>query len=201
MSNGKTNFIAIAEPMARHARFPMSLQMASMLWAAFAFLAGAAFLWGGQPTEAWLQRGLRSFFWAVVLMGAGSCWFLWKVAHLGEADFGNYRNWLLLGFGGAAVGSFFHLRDFLAVRGAAVLTLLGAQEFLSAAYMHYDRPGRLLMVVGVYLAIVAALYFGALPYRARDLLEWVFARSLRARLAGASALAYAAALAVLALSF
>lgn len=91
---------------------------------------------------------------------------------LSEADFGNYK--LLIG--GVAIGvallSFVYAADFLAVRGWAMLVLLFSREVLDAAFLQ-DAQSRLVLVSIVYFFIVAALYFGAWPYRMRDLIEWM----------------------------
>src|SRR5579884_3290681 len=60
------------------------------------------------------------------LFGVGSVWFLSNVWNLSPADFGDYRVLLTIGFGLVAVLAFKCVPDFLAVRGAAVLVLLGA---------------------------------------------------------------------------
>lgn len=121
---------------------------------------------------------LRSPMAAYIVFGLASAWFLWDVAHLGESDFGQYRNWLLLLFGGVAVASFLYLKDFLVVRGWAILALLVAKVLLDAAYMQAPM-GRLFLVVFSYLLILEALYFGALPYKMRDLSHWIFAKKSR----------------------
>jgi hypothetical protein len=123
---------------------------------------------------------------AIVLLGGGGGWFLWNVSQLGKADFGDYRHLLLLLFGGALLGSFFLVRDFLAVRGAAVLTLMAANGALKSAFGLYEIPQRLVLVTCVYVAIVLALYLGTVPYRLRDFFEWLHARAGRPRLLGAS---------------
>ena len=61
----------------------------------------------------------------------GACiWFLLKIADLGEADFGQYKHWLLLLFGFAFVGCCIYWKDFLIVRGIAMLALMSIQKLL-----------------------------------------------------------------------
>lgn len=139
---------------------------------------GLVFLLIGERGQAAIRRLPRSMPAAVVCFGGGALWFLFHVSQLGEADFGNIRHWLLILFGGVAVMGFFVCRDFLAVRGVAVLMLLAANDLLSAAYMQ-EPVARLWLVGYVYLGIVAALYFGTVPYRVRDLLDWLFAKTSR----------------------
>jgi hypothetical protein len=70
--------------------------------------------------------------------------------------------------------------DFLAVRGLATLVLLGAMPLLESAYMEYAKPQRLFMVTVVYVALSAAIWLGAQPWRLRDFIAWLFARPGRA---------------------
>lgn len=143
----------------------------------------------------------RSMTAALLLMGSGAGWFLWKIAHLGEADFGDYRYLLFTLFLAVTVSSFFTLRDFLAVRGLAVLLLLLGQVLLQSAYMHYDKPQRLLLVIATYVGIVTALYLGALPYRMRDFSNWLIAHPRRFRSCGALLGGYGIALTMVAFTF
>jgi hypothetical protein len=127
----------------------------------------------------------RSISAAILLMGGGGLWFLYNVAHLGQSDFGDYKKLLLALFGGALIGSFFFLRDFLAVRGAAVLTLVAANDFLKSAYALYDIPQRLVLVTVLYVLVVIAIYLGTVPFRLRDFFGWLFVNRSRPRALGA----------------
>ena len=97
--------------------------------------------------------------------------------------------------------SFYCVPDFLAVRGLSVIVLVGAMPLLDAAYMEYDHPQRLLMVTPVFLAIAAAIWLGAQPWRLRDFLEWLFRAAGRARLVGGLLLAYGLLLAAVAFTY
>src|SRR5690606_9150535 len=115
-------------------------------------------------------------------------------------DFGAYRHYLFLGFGVVAVLSFFHARDFLAVRGLAILILLAANVLLDAAYMQ-EPAGRLFLVSFVYLAIVAALYLGMSPFRMRDFFGWLFATDGRPKILGGVLLFYGLLLNIVAFTY
>jgi hypothetical protein len=138
---------------------------------------------------------------AYVLFGAGAAWFLYIVTQLTEADFGNYKLVLFVVFAAIALLSFRLVPDFLAVRGLAVLVLLGAGSFLTAAFMQWDYPQRLFMVAFVYLAIIAALFLAGYPYRLRDFFEWLFARPSRARTLGALCGGYGLLLAIVSFTY
>ena len=162
----------------------MSLFLATALVGLVLILLGGLFLWNPPRLEAVLKTFPRSLPATLVLFGAGAIWFLWIVAHLGEADFGAYRQWLFLLFAAVGVGAFFYVPDFLAVRGLAILGLLSSRHLLDAAYMQ-PQASRLVFVVFVYLWIAFSLYMGAVPYRMRDFLNWLYANLLRVKLLGA----------------
>jgi hypothetical protein len=109
--------------------------------------------------------------------------------HLGPADFGQYRHLLFLVFLTVAVGSFFYVPDFLAVRGLSALTLLTSGVLLDAAYMQNPQT-RLFLVSFVYLLIVISLYLGANPYRLRDFFDWLYKKEFRPRAIGGALAAY-----------
>ena len=167
----------------------MSLFQATLYTGIFLALFGLPFVWKGSSIEKTVQSFPRSTTAAYLVMGAASAWFLYHVWHLGPADFGQYRIPLFGLFLVAAVGSFFFVPDFLAVRGLAALILLTAAVLLDAAFMQ-DPAARLFLVSFVYVAIVVALILGASPYKLRDFLSWLFRSSLRPRVFGGLFLVY-----------
>jgi hypothetical protein len=178
----------------------MSLFWATLLVGLILFLLGGLFIWN----PSWFGQRLKDFprsTWATwVFFGAGAVWFLWIVAHLGEADFGAYRQWLFLLFAAVGLGAFFYVPDFLAVRGIAILGLLSSRHLLDVAYMQ-PQASRLVLVTFVYLWIAFSLYMGAAPYRMRDLLGWLYAKIHRVRLLGIVFSLYGAALGWVALNY
>lgn len=178
----------------------MSLFLATFLTALVLLAFGGHFLWRGSASAPAAKAFPRSQSAAVVTLGLAAVWFLYKVLHLGPADFGQYKNLLFLVFLITAVGSFFYVPDFLAVRGLAALILLTAAQLLEAAFL--EAPGsRLFLVSFVYFAIVVALYLGASPFRLRDFLEWLYRSELRPRIFGGVFAAYGALLLVVALTY
>jgi hypothetical protein len=125
-----------------------------------------------------------------VVFGGAAVWFLCNILHLSNADFGEYRIYLFLGFATVALLAFRCVPDFLGVRGACALVLIGASPFLDAAYMEYAHPQRLFMVSFVYVAIACAIWLGAQPWRLRDFFNWLFARPARSRGLGGFFVAY-----------
>lgn len=168
----------------------MSLLAATLLTASALLAAGLLLVWNGSPVAALARAFPRSRRAAWLTLGIATLWTLYHVTQLGESDFGNFKVHLFVGFVALAGLSLRYVPDFLAVRGACALTLLAAGVLLSAAYTHWDEPGRLFLVTFVYLAIGLALYLAVSPFRLRDFVQWLFARAPRARLFGAILGAY-----------
>jgi hypothetical protein len=95
-----------------------------------------------------------------------------------------------------AAGAFKFVPDFLAVRGACVLVLLGASHLLDPGYMVWDYGeltdlGRIyLYKIAVFVAVALAIYLGASPFRMRDFLDWLFRRPGRSTWVGGVLAAY-----------
>ena len=143
----------------------------------------------------------RSQAASYLLFGVGAVWFLYNIAHLSPADFGDYKVPLFIFFALVGIAAFKCVPDFLAVRGAAAIVLLAAEYFLGAAFMEYQYPQRLLMVSLVYLAITLAIWLGAQPWRMRDFLEWLFRTPGRTRAFGIAACVYGIALCIAAFTY
>lgn len=179
----------------------MSLTIATLLPGLLLLALGALLLWNGTAVGATAKALPRSRRASWLFMGTGALWFMWRLVHLSAADELLPKPLLIVAFGAVAVLSFNYARDFLAVRGLAILTLLGAGELLYAAYMEWAHPQRLFMVGAVYVAIVAAIFLAGYPYRLRDFFGWLFARGSRARTLGALMAGYGALLTALAFTY
>lgn len=161
----------------------MSLFLATLLTGLFLIAFGGHFAWHGMRSETSAKAFPRSQVAAYLLLGTATVWFLYKVTQLGPADFGQYKNLLFILFLVTAVGSFYFVPDFLAVRGLAALILLTAGALLEAGYMQY-QAGALILKSFVYLAIVVAIILGASPYKLRDFLGWLYKSEQRPRIFG-----------------
>ena len=161
----------------------MSLFLATLSTGLFLIAFGGHFLWHGMGSEKTVKAFPRSRTAAYILLGSAAAWFLYKVTQLGPADFGQYKSLLFVLFLGTAVGSFYFVPDFLAVRGLAALILLTAGALLDAAYLQ-DPQVRLFLVSFVYFAIVVALILGASPYKLRNFLDWLYKSETRPRIFG-----------------
>ena len=178
----------------------MTLFQATICTGIFLVLFGGHYAWHGIKTAKKTKAFPRSQIAAFLLLGTAASWFLYKIMHLGPADFGQYKHLIFLLFLITAVGSFFFVPDFLAVRGLAALTLLVSGVLLDAAYMEAPQT-RLFLVSFVYLMIVLSLYLGASPYRLRDFFDWLYQKEFRPRVVGGSLVAYGILLVCVALTY
>jgi hypothetical protein len=180
----------------------MSLFAATLSTSLVLLVLGAALLWNGPPVARAAKTFPRSSAASILLFGGGALWFLYQISQLGPADFGDYKVLLLVLFGGAGIGAFFVVRDFLAVRGLALLLLLTARPILDASLALYPPPAtRVWLNAFVYLVIVLSLYLGVMPYQLRDFFAWLFAKSARARAFGAAGFVYGLLLAAVAATY
>src|SRR5580698_9249862 len=135
----------------------MSLFAAPFLAGFILVVLGLPLLIDHSGAKAAIQAFPRSASAGYVVFGAGAAWFLYNVWNLSKADFGDYRTPLFIGFAAVAILAFKCVPDFLGVRGACAIVLVGAAPFLDAAFMDYDRPLRLFMVAFVYTALAIAI--------------------------------------------
>lgn len=181
----------------------MSLFLATLLPGFFLVVLGVLLLLNLPVFISTLKALPRSPAAALGLFGGGVLWFLARVATMGEADriLGSSNTPWVIGFAALGVLSFKYVPDFLAVRGLSILILLAATPLLGAAFMEFGQPQRLFMVTLVFVAIVAAIYLAAVPYRLRDFFQWLFATPGRARAFGAGLLIYGLVLSGLAFTY
>lgn len=129
----------------------------------------------------WLRKFPRSLTWGYVLMPLGTAWFLWNLRQDQIADFAAFKPVLFAGFAIVGFGSCIFVRDFLAVRGLAVVVLLLAHLTLNTIRW-VDTDWRLVVTTWAYVWIVAAIWFTISPWRLRDLIGWMTASAQRIRL-------------------
>ena len=179
----------------------MSLTLATLLPGILFIVLGLPLLLNHSGYAAVLKAFPRSTAASYVFFGVGAAWFLYAIWHLSPADFGEYRTYLFIGFLLVAILSFRCVPDFLAVRGLATIILMSAMPLLESAYMEYEKPQRLFMVSAVYLALSAAIWLGAQPWRLRDFFNWLFAQPARARGFGGVLAGYGLVLSIVAFTY
>jgi hypothetical protein len=179
----------------------MSLTVATLIPGLLLLALGAPLLLNHTGYAAVLKSFPRSKSAAYVFFSAGAAWFLYAIWHLSPADFGEYRTYLFIGFAAVAVLAFKCVPDFLAVRGLATLILMGAMPLLDAGFMNFEHAQIFLYKIAVYLAIAAAIWLGAQPWRLRDFLTWLFARPARTRGVGGTLAGYGLVLSIVAFTY
>lgn len=168
----------------------MTLTLATLITGLLVLALGVAFLLPFPAVVTSLKRFPRSRRLGYVLFSIGAVWFLYRIAHLSAADFGDFKRPLFVFFALVAVASFKFVPDFLAVRGACILVLLGASHLLAPGYMNWDYGeitdlGRIYWYkIAVFVAVAFAIYLGASPFRLRDFFEWLYRKPGRARWVG-----------------
>jgi hypothetical protein len=135
----------------------------------------------------------------IVLMTVGTLWFLYNLNAEAIADFAAYKKWMLTGFGALGLLTCIYVRDYLAVRGLAVVMLLLAWVTLNHTRWA-ESPLRLIVVVWAYTWVVLGMWLTVSPFRLRDFLNWYTANAQRMRLGSMIQLAFGILIAVLGLT-
>ena len=124
-----------------------------------------------------------------VLMTIATAWFLLHVREENIADFSAFKPVMYVGFGALGLGACLYLKDFLAVRGLALVLLLLAKLVLDAQRWH-PSDWRWVLGVWAYAWIVAGIWFTVSPWRCRDLINWATATEQRHKMLSGLRLAF-----------
>ena len=116
-----------------------------------------------------------------MLLGTG--WFLVNLSQESISDFAAWKNVLLAGFAAIGIGSCIFVRDFLAVRGLAIVLLLLAKLIVDSGRPHLGQtPWVLLLQACAYVLVVVGMWMTISPWRLRDWLDWATANEQRIKL-------------------
>jgi hypothetical protein len=118
-----------------------------------------------------------------------TAWFLYNLSLESVSDFTSFKPALYALFAAVGLGSCIFVRDYLPVRGLAVLLLLLAKLMVDTANW-VDTPWRLVIVTWAYLMVTAGMWFTVSPWRLRDLINWSTANEKRTRLSCGVRLAF-----------
>ena len=168
----------------------MNLTLYTVLTGIIACFSGCILIINSIKVKCLLKELLRSNKASIILLSIGLFWFQYHhVRNLGEADFGEYK--LIIGLIAIfiAIASYFYINDFLSVRAFCIIMLFYAREALDSAFLQ-EPTARLFLVSAIYAIIVVCLYFGAWPYRTRELLSWLFRERIRSIVLGYAFLFY-----------
>ena len=128
----------------------------------------------------------------LVLMLLATGWFVWLVNGEPIADFSAYKPAMLVGFTAVGVAACIFVRDFLAVRGLAVVLLLLGKLMVDTGRPHLgESPFVLVIQAWAYVLVIAGIWFTITPWKLRDLLNWATANEARTRLLSGVRLVFA----------
>jgi len=135
-----------------------------------------------------LRRFPRSLPWGYCLMGLGTVWFLHNLQQENISDFAAYKPLMLAGFAAVGLGTCIYVRDFLAVRGLAIVLLLLAHLTLETQRWA-DTPWKNVLTVWAYEWVVMGIWLTVSPWRLRDWIDWATGSEARLRWISAARLA------------
>jgi hypothetical protein len=119
------------------------------------------------------RRFPRSLPWGYALMLLATAWFLYNVSLESIADFAAYKKHMMVAFAAIGVGACVVVKDFLAVRGLAVVLLLLAKLMLDTGRPHLgESPWILLNQSVAYVLVIVGIWLTISPWRLRDWIDW-----------------------------
>jgi hypothetical protein len=133
-----------------------------------------------------------------VLMLLATFWFVSYVQRENIADFEGMKPYLSGLFLIVGIGSCIFVKDFLPVRGLAVLMLLVAKLMVDTARWE-ETTWRLVISIWAYVFVVVGVWFTVSPWRMRDLIQWGTSTESRTRMLSAIRLAFGLLVALLGL--
>ena len=126
----------------------------------------------------------RSLPLGYILMVLGTAIFVWFVKNEPISDFERFKPILYTLFVAVGLGSCLFVKDYLAVRGSAVLLLLLAKVMVDSARWH-DSAWRLVIIIWAYVFVLMGIVFTISPYRMRDLIYWSTSTEKKTRVTSA----------------
>lgn len=130
----------------------------------------------------WLRKFPRNIPLGVLLVLAGTAWFLYNLSLESIADFAAFKPHMMVAFAGIGLCTCIFVHDFLAVRGFAVLLLLLAKLMVDTGRPHLaDSSWVLVNQAWAYVFVVAGIWFTISPWRLRNWIEWNTANENRLR--------------------
>ena len=138
----------------------------------------------------------RSLPWGYALMILATAWFLYYLSLETNSDIAPYKKYLYAGFGFVGIASCFYVKDFLAVRGLAVVSLMLAKLMVDTARWA-ETDWRWVISGWAYVLVIAGMWFTISPWRLRDLLNWGTATDARVKIGCTLRLAFGLFVAIL----
>ncbi|MCI0744769.1 MAG: hypothetical protein L0Y58_05110 [Verrucomicrobia subdivision 3 bacterium] len=130
---------------------------------------------------AWARQFPRYTPLGYVLMMMATLWFLANLKQESISDFASFKPALYTLFAAVGIGACLFVKDYLPVRGLAVLWLLLAKLMVDTARW-VETEWRLVITTWAYVWVFFGMWFTISPWRLRDLINWATASERRTRL-------------------
>jgi hypothetical protein len=171
----------------------MQMQLSTLAIILGLFVAAVNLFGVLRPAE--FGKALRNFPRSTgigyVLMLFGTAWFVWNLKLESISDFEKLKPLLYALFIAVGVGTCIFVKDFIAVRGVAIIFLLLAKMMVDAGRPRLgDTPWVLVIQIWAYILVAAGIWFTISPWRMRDLLHWGTATEQRIRLGSSLRMAF-----------
>jgi len=184
----------------------MKLFVVALLLAAAHALLGLLALASPVRFGSALRKFARNVPVGIVLMLIGTGWFFYNLYSSDLTDFAALRPFLYGAVILVGLGNCLFVQDYIAVRGAAVVTLLACDKILDWQRWHvtagFDPHSWLqpknVIALWCYLIIIAAIWVVHSPFRLRDAFDWAAQNSARLKRVGSGLLGFGAVLVVVA---
>jgi hypothetical protein len=126
-----------------------------------------------------------------VLVLLGTAWFVWNLKQESISDFESLKPALFVLFIGVGLGTCIFVKDFIAVRGLAIVLLIMAKTMVDAGRPRLgETPWILVIQIWAYVFVVMGIWFTVSPWRMRDLLYWGTANEKRIRVGSVLRMAF-----------
>jgi hypothetical protein len=130
----------------------------------------------------WARRFPRHIPIGAFLVAVGTAWFLYNLSMESIADFAPYKLHMMAVFAAVGLGTCIFVRDFLAVRGLAIVLLLLAKLMVDTGRPHLAHTHWVWVIQGwAYVFVVAGIWLTISPWRLRDWIAWATANEGRTR--------------------
>ena len=146
-----------------------------------------------------LRQFPRSIAAGYFFIALATAWFLHNLSQESVSDFVAMKKMMYISFILIAVATCIYVRDFLAVRGVALVLILAAKTIVDTARW-VDSDWRLVLVVLAYVWVVAGMWFTISPWRLRDLIFWRTETDQRLKISSGISLLFGILLVVLGLA-
>ena len=129
-----------------------------------------------------LKKFPRSTPLGYIFILVGTAWFVWNLKQESISDFESLKPALYALFIAVGIGTCIFVKDFIAIRGLAILFLLLAKLMVDAGRPHLGQtPWVLVIQTWAYVLVVAGIWFTISPWKLRDLLNWDVSNPTRFR--------------------